>query len=216
LQPKDRKFWVPIVLVAALALAVFLGSRGGESNRITDDAQFAKELQALQEDAIPILESIDAAGGEVDDRQKQKLESFHPRLERLLRYRETSISASFLAGKVNRVLRNDLTAEKWLQQTVKNCERHENNLDVANTGLEAHRLLSELYLLQQNYPKALQEAAVAVEGQPRSPDYRVARASALIQLKQFDEARADLQTALDLDPENSRAKSLLSFLPDKD
>ncbi|HEY0867711.1 MAG TPA: tetratricopeptide repeat protein [Fimbriimonas sp.] len=208
---EKRRYLVPVLVVAALAAAVFLGTRG-EGGQIGSESEFARELLRLEEDAIPLLAKIDETQGEVSEADRKELESFHPRLERLLRYRQDSIAAAFLAGKVNLVLGNHLTAEKWLQQAVRNAEPRQHNLDVADTRLEAYRLLSVLYLNQNEYDQAFKAADAAVKGRPNNPEHRIARASALVQLNRTEEARKDLQAALQLDPANERARGLIAFL----
>lgn len=75
-----------------------------------------------------------------------------------------------------------------------------------------HRHLAEACLRMGDYEEALEEATIAVELEPEIAQRWVLRARILLKLERAGEARADLEAAMKLDPEDSDAGGLLGGL----
>lgn len=78
-----------------------------------------------------------------------------------------------------------------------------------------HYYLAEAYLRTGDYEEALAEATTAVEIDPQLPDRWVLRAKVLCKLNRDNEARRDIATALELDPNHSDANRLAEQLQEK-
>lgn len=173
----------------------------GEYNKALADAESLSKIG---------MEKI-AKDEELNADEKKNLVKAANLFEGLAAYETTNFAPHLALGMIYRGLGNLDVAERHLQQCLLNLPGADTP-DVRETAAEAHYQLARVLFDRQEFDKSLAEASTACESSPSNPNYIVARASALLQLKREEDARVELGKALALDPENRRGLGLKKLL----
>lgn len=188
--------------------------QGGQA--ITGDAEYQATLTKVQDLTEPRIKAYDA-GQPLTSDDKAKLREAGGLVNRMAAYNPTYSLLFFVGGKIHHILGEDDVAEQNFRQCTfnapDNITRDPQHADAIRlTAAEAAYQLSLLMMARGDVKEGFEEADAAVKAVPQSSDYHTARASALNELRRTDEARKELATALKLNPNNTRAKSLLGFI----
>lgn len=214
-----KNYW-PVLFVAGLLLALILSNRtpqmpgGGEAIQNDLDYQAAKaKMEALSLERIKAMDE----GKPLSADDLKKLREAGEIVDRMNKFAPLVSGLYYLSGKIHFALKEDALAEAAFRQ----CTLIAPNQATADPGAASHiretaaeaaYQLSLLLLVRRDVPGAYDAANQAVSAFPQSPNYLTARASALNELRRVDEAKKDLAMALELDPKNARAQSLLEFI----
>lgn len=112
---------------------------------------------------------------------------------------------------IYRALGNTEKAEQYIRQCILSLPASQAP-EIRQTAAEAHYQLSRVLFDEKKYPEALAEASTADQTIGDNPNYLVAKAIALVQLKREKEAKVELAKALKLNPTNRRATGLAKLL----
>jgi len=223
--PKARKVVVPILVVVGAAAVVYLSNRPAISPdgqpvimSVDQYQQVRQQVETLSKGPLLKVE----AGQELSAENRASLQKSVGLVESLNGFQPNASATHVLAAKIYQALGNNVAAEERIRQAIFNGEEE---IKMANTQgdkiraqqlgpavVEAHYMHSQLLLTQNDYEGALHQANHAVSSAPNSPDYLVARAAALIQLKRPEEALKDVNAALALDKTHKRGLQLLKLL----
>jgi len=205
-----------VKLVAPLVcLLVVLGCDNSpqKSGLITNDAQLMDILKQARAQSQDILVAFEQ-GQIPTDVESKALLSARDKMMMCRDYQPGEPIHHVTIGKISRAVdEKDTALKSFLQASLllKN-KKALPELDRVLLG-ETEAEVSQI-LLQQNKPKdALIHAEFALSLFPESVRYLYYVASAQVQLKQFDDARENLNKAIALDPEFSLASALLKLIP---
>jgi len=173
----------------------------GEYNKALADAESLSKIG---------LEKI-AKDEELNADEKKNLVKAANLFEGLAAYETSNFAPHLALGMIYRGLGNLDVAERHLQQCLLNLPGTDTP-EIKETAAEAHYQLARVLFDRQEFDNSLAEASTACDSSPSNPNYIVARASALLQLKREKEARVELDKALALDPENRRGLGLKKLL----
>jgi tetratricopeptide (TPR) repeat protein len=216
---KPFRYW-PLVFVGVLAVALLLSNgtarlpNGDEA--IISAAQYDQVAKEVRELTLESIEKTEK-GENLSENELSHLRKASRLIDRMNKFEPTLSTNHFLQGKIHLLLNEPTLAEDEFKQCVllapgNASARPTDAQAIQATAAEAHYQLSQLLLARNHKDLAFQAANEAVKIVPQSSNYWTARASALNELRKAAEAKKDLQTALKLDPNNARAKSLLSFI----
>jgi tetratricopeptide (TPR) repeat protein len=219
LQTDSRKKWItPLVIVGALLLVLLLSNRSVETPEdmgvIDTPDEYAKALQMAHEMTKPIFDKSDK-GEEITEKEKDQLYKAARLIDNANRVSPEKTIPFLGAGKAY-MLAGDLEmAELRFRQAINNAQ-FDASPGAKETGVEAQYRLSEVRFELHDYEGAFESANHAVKAVPDGIEYLTARAAALIQLKKYKEADADLHAALKLDPTYQKAIGLHKLLEAED
>lgn len=216
---KPFRYW-PLLAVATLAVVMILSNRvaplpqGGAA--ITSDSEYQATMTKMQDLSKERIEAYDA-GQTLSTEDKAKLREAGTLVTRMAAYAPAVSVLYFVGGKIHHILGEDSVAEERFQQCVFNAPENARRdpthaAYIQQTAAESAYQLSLLMMARGDVKDAAAEAAEAVKAVPQSSNYHTALGSALNELRKTDEAKKELARALELDPTNSRAASLLRFL----
>ncbi len=208
-----------MAFVAALAIFLIFSNQpaklpGGGDAILTDNQYEAARIE-MEKLSLNHIKAFDA-GVALKPEELAEVRKAGDIIDRMAKYAPTASGLFFLSGKIHHVLGEDgLAADRYLQCTLvvpNDAAAHRATAtEIKTEGAECNYQLSELLLLRREQ-KAAFEAADAAVKVVRSDIYLTARGSALNELGRIDEAKKDLQEALKINPNNSRAKGLLRFI----
>ncbi len=171
---------------------------------------YSKGLLMAHEMTKPIFDRSDA-GEEPTEQEKETLYNAAKLIDNANRLAPDKTIPFLGAGKAY-MLAGDLErAELRYRQAIENAQ-FDKTPGAKESGDEARYRLSLLRFKLQDYESAFEEANKAVQSQPNGVEYLVARASALIQLKRYEEADRDIHAAIRLEPNNKEAIGLHALL----
>lgn len=215
-QPIPKRIWVAAIAILALLGAVFLSNRPAR----TPEGTVVVETQEAFIEGMNVAESLskvafqkDIAGEPITKEDQENLRKAAIQLDALGRFRPHNIATFLGAGKAYRIVGDDELAKARFRQAIDNeiFDQSENGkLSVAEASYE----LSQLLVLSNELDKAKVAAEKAIALVPVSAIYVTARASVLVQMKRYDDARKDLQLALKIDPNLRPAQRLLKLIAD--
>lgn len=116
-------------------------------------------------------------------------------------------------GSVLEILGQRKQALRDLQQYVLSDARKEPNLRPSIA--DAYYVSSRIQFVDQDYRASVASAEEAIKMYPKVANYLAARASSLIQLGRFDDARKDLAGALKIDPKHIISLGLMKLIKGK-
>lgn len=217
---KYPKWLPPVAFVGILGIALVFSNQApelpGGGVAISSDAEYQDAKIKMEELTKGRLQALDA-GKTLSPEDLKKLREASEILDRMNLYSPLKSGLHFLSGKIHLALGEDQIASERFRQcafvaTNEIAIEPQNTLPIKLTAAEASYQLSMLLLVQRDLPGAFKAADEAVKTVPQSPNYLVARGSALNELRRPAEAKRDLLAALKLDPNNSRAKGILRLL----
>lgn len=175
--------------------------QGGDYNKVLAEAESLSKvgLQKIANDE------------ELTARDRKDLTAAAAQFQGLVAFEPTKFAPYLALGMIYRGLGNLEEAERMLKQCVNNIPKSTDPA-IIQTAAETKSQLSKALLAQGKSEDALTEANLAVETDRQNPSYLVTRASALIELKRMEEAKADLEEALRMDPSLTRASGMLKLI----
>ena len=221
MRTKRLPNWAPpVAFIVALAAVLAVSNRtaplpqGGAA--ILNDSEYQSGVDRVQSLSEARIRASDA-GETLTADDKAKLREAGELVDRLNAYAPLMASLYFISGKIHHILGEDEVAEQMFRQCVlgspaQAAAQPANAPTINATGAEAAYRLSILLLARGDVKGALEQADYALGVVPQSSLYHTARGSALNELRRTPEAKTELQQALALDPNNSRAASLLKFI----
>ncbi|MEZ0325526.1 MAG: hypothetical protein ACAH95_06445 [Fimbriimonas sp.] len=211
----QAKQWItPVAIAAGLVLVLVLSNRDVKSPEelelIDSQDKYSQALMTAHEMTKPIFDKTDE-GDEPTEQEKDTLYKSAKIIDNANRLLPDRTIPFLGAGKAY-MLAGDLeTAELRFRQAIHNAA-FDKTPGSRETAFEAHYRLSQVRFKLRDYEGAFEEADKAVKGEPNGPEYLLARASALIQLKKYDEADRDIHAAVKLEPSNQEAIGLHALL----
>jgi len=189
---------------------------------IRSNAEASDYLARAEALSSKLLEKV-AAGDSVNDNEKDNLREAANIFKGVTAYDPTKFGPYFGEGKIRYAIGEYQTAFDLMQQAIVLAPppNPKPSLEVIQAVAEAHYISSRCLFFLGRYSEAVQAASLAMTMAPSSPDYMIAKASALIEDKSSDEkevkAREDtakllVVKALGLDPQNKDALRLAKFL----
>ncbi|MBC8065139.1 MAG: hypothetical protein H7Y17_09940 [Chlorobia bacterium] len=148
---------------------------------------------------------------EISAKDRADLTAASAQFQGLIAFEPGKFAPYLALGMIYRGLGNLEDSERMLKQCLNNLPKSTDPA-IVQTAAEAKSQLSKVLLAQGKSEDALTEANLAVETDRQNPSYLVTRASALIQLKRMEEAKADLKEALKMDPTLTRASGMLRLI----
>lgn len=203
------------MLVIAVGVVMLLSNRepaGPDGTTLINNPSHYTQVLREAEDLVQVPFEMFDSGNDLSDKDRADLRKATKLFESLNQFQPTKIGPYLGAAKAYQILGDYESAERDLQQVLNNIPIYENNDNGKRAAIEALYVMSLVKFGQGNYEEAFKNADLAVTAAPKVPNYRLARASAEVQLKKLDDAKADLQAALELDPGHPKAKRLLKFI----
>ncbi len=183
-------------------------------SRVTDTGAvketYAQMLVRARDLGAPAIEA-DENGDPISDDDRVNAIRAAEIYQKLADYNKSRYAPPLGAGVCYRVIGEFDRARALLLEALRRMPTTVSGDDVLALA-DIHFNLSRCYMASKDLQRALAEANLAVTLQPRVPDYYWARASAQVELKDFSEARKNLEFALKLEPEHRLSKALLKFL----
>lgn len=216
--------WVwPVSFVAALSLALVLSNQpakapdGGDA--ILTPMQYDSADAKAQELSLEPLRLYDS-GQPLKEADKAKLRDAVALYDRMNLFNPTTAPLYFLSGKIHHILGEDEIAEERFRQCILNANTDAAARPMQSEGIrlnaaEASYQLSLLLMQKGKIEEAYTAANDAIANAPESSNYLTARASAENELRRTKDAINDLKRAIQIDPNNERAKTLLKFIDGK-
>lgn len=183
---------------------------------IASNSEFATVEAKVQELTLGPIQAYDA-GQKPSPADLKNLRAASDMVDRMTAFQPLASNFFFLSGKIHQILGEPQLAERGFRQCLllypADAEsRPTERVQIVQTGAEAAYRLSLLLFSHGQIKDALQSADAAVKAFPNAPNYLVARAAALNELRRVDAAKKDLMQALALDPKNANAAALLRFI----
>ncbi|GEM_PF-5805638 len=207
--------------VAVLAIAIFLSAQSpslpnGAGAAIVDGPSFEAAREKMSGLALDRIRAYDG-GAQPSPEDLKKLREGSDILDRMIQFAPAISANYFLSGKLHSILgETSIAIERYRQCAFTSVNeallRPQDASAIKGAAAQANCELSILLLGQNDKQGAFEAADEAVQGYPDTPDFLIARASALNELRRVPEAKKDLEHALKIDPNNTKAKSLLRFI----
>ncbi|MCW5935778.1 MAG: hypothetical protein KIT11_00530 [Fimbriimonadaceae bacterium] len=177
---------------------------------IRDDREYVATLDKVRTLTQSAFAKRDRHEG-LTSSEELDLKEAAPLIEGMVAYNPQSYGPYLLKGILRRTLGDDEGAEQALQQAllfVPDEPTPDDDLAMA----QIHSELARIYFDKLDFENAETNAMTALDLAPEDPESLVTAASVKIQLKKGGEAKAYLQRALKVDPDNPRASELLRFI----
>jgi len=204
---------ISLALVSVAIVIASIGCSGqGDPNPVPiigDNNEYREVLAKADKESTDILQKI-SMDETLTSEDRTRLSKAASLWEGLIAYEPNKFSSYLALGMIYRGLDNPEVAERHFRQCL-NLIPPSDDLAIVATVNEAHYQLSRALFDEKKYENAAAEASTAVQSDKDNPNYLTARASANIQLKNYDLAKADLKAALKLDPNHKRANSLIKL-----
>lgn len=216
---KPFRYW-PIVAIVVLLAVLLLSNQQAKlptgETAITTGAEYQDARAKFDELAVPMIQRFEA-GEELGPEDLKKVRRGGELLDSMTAFIPANSGNYFLAGKVHTILGEPSIAIEKYRQCILVAPndaalRPADASIIKSSAARASYEVSLLLLLQGDKKGALEAANAAVEQFPNQAEFFVARASALNELRRVAEAKRDLQAALQIDPNNARAQTLLRFI----
>jgi tetratricopeptide (TPR) repeat protein len=209
--------WPALFVVGLGAALIISGLAGNTGPNGLPLIKSGDEYNSTLEKANAILkEEIGKSdqGQPLTDADKAKLHEASKLYDMLNVFNPTKMGPYFASGRVHLMLGENEQAAHDLRQAV------DNSVQEGSAPADKVRLLTadaEYYLAiayenMDDFINAMPAINLAIKQFGDRSDYRFVRARALIQLKKIPEATTDLETAVQLDPTDQKAISLLKFV----
>jgi len=169
--------------------------------------QTLRDAEGLSKDSLERF----ANDEDLSDADKSNLIKAANLFEGIRAYEPNKFAPYLALCMIYRALGNTEKAEQYVRQCILSLPPSQAP-EIRQTAAEAHYQLSRVLFDEKKYAEALAEAATADQTIGDNPNYLVAKAIALVQLRREAEAKSDLAKALKLDPKNRRALGLKKLL----
>ena len=204
-----------MLFALGLGAAILLSNRevqGPDGVPLINNGQHYNEV--LQEADTLVRKPFETAdaGGDLTDEDRKNLRQAVKLFDAMNAFQPRKLGPYLGAGKAYALLGEYDLAETRLRQLISNVPIYEDNDAGRRAALEAKYVLSQIRFRQGKMQEAYDLADEVVKVIPDAPNYLIARASAAIELRKLDQAKADVANTLQLDPGHPRAKQLATLL----
>lgn len=211
--------WLFRCLLLALCLAGLAGCRGGDQARAievptirtpAEADNYLIQAEKISKEALEKSSRDEPLSSAEQDNVKEALAYF----EGLIAYDPSRYQPYFGAGKLAYALGEWQKSLEYMQQSIRLAPPPSKTppVELVTTIAEAHYVSSRSLFFLQRFDEAAAAANLARTLVKASPDYLIAEASALLEMRKEDEARILVLEALSLDAEHARAKQLAKLL----
>ncbi|MCE9557499.1 MAG: hypothetical protein K8R88_00965 [Armatimonadetes bacterium] len=210
------KLWLGVAVCTAIILGVGLvaGCAKRDPNEIpviTTVEEYNESLARAEKHSKALLDIIDAqdlAPSEVD---KADLKKALREFDGMIAFAPTRYPAYIGAGKISRALDDPMAAKRYFEAAISNLPR---NLEpeIKLQAAECYHQLSQIQLELGDPREASDDSDKANGLVPNSPAYITGKASVMLQMKDYKNARRLIDQALKLDSNYRRAQQLLVLL----
>jgi tetratricopeptide (TPR) repeat protein len=205
------KYWP--VIVALVAVAVWMVAAGrvttGEEGRysiVTDEQYVATLAEVRDKTQQPILDFD--AGFKLSTTQVQNLKDSIEKIQQLIAFDPTNFGPYVMMAKTQRALGNSSEAVRHYEQALILLPSEYSDQETLWTAAEVNYDLGTHFYEASDYKRAEPYALQAVQLINDHPKYLVGLAAIQAQLGKLKDARALVDAALAIDPENAFTKSL--------
>jgi tetratricopeptide (TPR) repeat protein len=217
----------PTLFVIALAAVIWLSNRAVESpgggSLVHDNDEYQQRLAKANEifgEFVPPLDEGQPVTPAIEARLREDAKLY----EELNVFDPTKSGPYFASGRLHLLLNEPDIAIERFKQAIDNGSKDQNASNFESEKLQiaqSHMYLGACFESKQDWQNALVETNTSLQllaalTGPSSaaslPEAHFTRARALIQMKEYDAAKSDLEEALKLNPSYSQAASLKSFL----
>jgi tetratricopeptide (TPR) repeat protein len=209
------------VAVAVLGAGIFFSAQSpslpnGAGTAIVDASTYEAARARMSELALERMKAFDA-GRPLSADDLAKVREASSILDRMVQFMPNVSGNYFFSAKAHRILGENAVAIERYRQCVfvapnDAALRPQEAPLIKGAAAQANYELSGLLLQQNDRQGAFDAANDAVVAYPDTPDFLVARASALNELRRLPEAKRDLERALKVDPNHAAAQRLLRFV----
>lgn len=202
------------MLLLIIAGLVGCGPRNDAPPIIASPSEFSDTLDRVTKlSEGPLLKSD--AGEELTEKEKADLAEAARLSEGMADYKPYNFATHMLAGKCYLALGQPQKAELKLREALATIPADSSVPMLVSSRAELQRLHSLAFERNGAYEEAERAAQEAVDAFPDNPDYLAQLASAKIQIASRESlkgAEDAIAHALEIDPENKRAKQLKTLL----
>jgi tetratricopeptide (TPR) repeat protein len=205
------RYWPVIIALAAVAVWMIAVGRvpTGEEGRysiVTDEQYVATLAEVRDKTQQPILDFD--AGFKLSTTQVQNLKDSIKTIQRLIAFDPTNFGPYVMMAKTQRALGNSSAAVRNYEQALILLPSEYSDQETLWTAAEVNYDLGTHFYEVSDYKRAEPYALQAVQLINDHPKYLVGLAAIQAQLGKLKDARALVDAALALDPENAFTKSL--------
>ncbi len=221
-QPAQKN--APIIRSLLLTMVVAsLAVYGGLRSCQQDDPNAISEIPTIRSSAeynqiLDRVERLTAAGLERSSREESlskadrlAMQQAEPLIKGLIAYDYQRFTHYLMLAKLYFANEKYLEALWACNQLFERAPAH-GTPEVIAAVAETRYVASRSYYFERQYLEAAAEGKEAVKRMPQSAEYMWAEAAARVQLEQIEEAKLLLGTALFLEPNHVKSRSLLDFL----
>lgn len=197
--------------LSAILICMISGcGRGTEFPVITSGKEYEDILAEVERLSKPVFQKSDR-GEDLEDGDRANLRESMRMIRGLLAYRPDAYSLQFAMGKAHQILGEDEEAIQRFEEAMAFLQSLEDP-ELRALRAETQYLASISLERLKQFESARVAAGQAVEFAPDNPNYLAALASAEIQDRNIERARALLTRALAADPNHRRALQLLRLI----
>jgi tetratricopeptide (TPR) repeat protein len=211
--------WWFRVFVLSICAVSLVGCNRGEQARViqvptirtpAEADNYLIEAEKISKAALEKSGRDEALTSAEQDNVKEALAYF----EGLIAYDPARYQPYFGAGKLAYALGDWQKSLEYMQQAIRLAPPPSKTppVELVTMIAEAHYVSSRSLFFLQKFDEAAAAAGLARTLVKASPDYLIAEASALLEMKREDDARILVLEALSLDAEHPRAKQLAKLL----
>lgn len=185
-------------------------SKTTNPNLVTDMNQAVEVLQKIQTLTEPSFEKMRNRVA-LDESDTKKLEEALPLAKELTAFDPLDIGFMSILGKIQIGLDKDQEGKSTLENALLLSPKAGDDQDpIIRAGI--HSDIADIFFKSEKFDLALESTDKATALLPQDPYFLTQKASILIELERYSEAKTACQSALKIDPGHKPAQDLLKLL----